>query len=171
MEFIPIQLEEVDLVEILTVMDNYVDLLLDSTEIAARPPLSDTDDLPSDTFLAEHGLSLLITVKREKETHTVLLDTGYSEIGVIHNMERLHIDPDSIETIVISHAHMDHNGSLYPLLDKIHHKPTLVVHPSAFHNPRFILSKDEKRLNFPRTLVREELEKKQVNLVINDGPS
>ncbi len=167
----PIGLKEVDRVEIISLMDNYVDLLLGDTEIAKRPPLSDTDELPKDTLHAEHGLSLLIKVESGSESHTVLLDTGYSDTGVLHNMGILHVDTGSIEAIVISHAHMDHNGSLLPLLDRISRKPAIVIHPYAFHYPRFLQDPKGERTYFPRVLIEEELEKRQPTLLINDGPT
>ncbi len=82
------QLKEVDKVEIITVIDNYVDLLLPDTMIAARPPLATGSKVPSETLLAEHGLSLWVRVYKGKESRTILFDTGYSTIGVLHNMER-----------------------------------------------------------------------------------
>ena len=167
----PIGLKEVDRLEIISLMDNYVDLLLGDTEIAKRPPLSDTDELPKDTLHAEHGLSLLIKVESESESHTVLLDTGYSETGVLHNMGILHVDTGSIEAIVISHAHMDHTGSLLPLLDRISRKPMVVIHPYAFHHHSFLEDPKGKRTYFPRVLIEEELEQRQSTLLINDGPT
>ena len=112
-------LKEVDCVEILTLIDNYTDALLEDTEVATR--LSDHigEEISTDTLVAEHGLSLLVTVQRGKEKRTLLFDTGHTQIGLIHNMEILEINPDDIEAIVLSHAHMDHTGSLYPLLDKM----------------------------------------------------
>jgi len=171
METTPIALKEVDRLEIISLMDNYVDLLLGDTEIAKRPPLSDTDELPKDTLHAEHGLSLLVKVQSGSESHTLLLDTGYSEAGVLHNMKILGVDSDSIEAIVISHAHMDHNGSLLPLLDRIPRKPEIVIHPFAFHYPRFLKDSEGKKTYFPKVLIKEELEERQSNLLINDGPT
>jgi len=132
MENTPVSLQEVDRVEILTLMDNYVDVLLTNTEVVYRPPLAKDGGIPTDTLVAEHGLSLLITLYRDDETHTILFDTGYSSIGVLHNMAMLDIDPAQIEALVISHGHMDHTGTLYPLLDKISGPVPLVVHPDAF---------------------------------------
>ena len=167
----PIGLKEVDRIEIISLMDNYVDLLLGDTEIAKRPLLSDTDILPTDTLHAEHGLSLLVKVESGSESHTVLLDTGYSEAGVLHNMGILHVDIGSIEAIVISHSHMDHNGALLPLLDRVSRKPAIVLHPHAFHYPRFLKDAKGERTYFPRVLIKEELQKRQPTLLINDGPT
>ena len=71
MERSPIQFKEAVKVEILTLMDNYVDVLLPGTEIAKRPALAKDGKIPTDALLAEHGLSLLVTVYDEEGNHTI----------------------------------------------------------------------------------------------------
>ena len=167
----PVSLQEVDRVEILTLMDNYVDVLLTNTEVVYRPPLAKDGGIPADTLVAEHGLSLLITLYRDDETHTILFDTGYSSIGVLHNMAMLDIDPAQIEALVISHGHMDHTGTLYPLLDKISGPVPLVVHPDAFLSPRYFALDDGRKLLFPETLKKSEMEKRNVQVLESRGPT
>jgi 7,8-dihydropterin-6-yl-methyl-4-(beta-D-ribofuranosyl)aminobenzene 5'-phosphate synthase len=164
-------LKEVDCVEVLTLMDNYSDVLLENTEIATRLPEPKGEEIPTDTLLAEHGLSLLVTVHRGEEKHTLLFDTGYTQVGVLHNMEILEVNPDEVETIVLSHAHMDHTGCLYPLLDQMTRPITLAVHPGAFLFPRFKELEDGKRLRFPRTLIKEELIHRKVDLLETKNPT
>jgi 7,8-dihydropterin-6-yl-methyl-4-(beta-D-ribofuranosyl)aminobenzene 5'-phosphate synthase len=166
-----VSLKEVDRVEIVTLMDNYVDVLIQGTDVVTRPPLSKTGDIPSDTLLAEHGLSMLVTVQREKDKHTILFDAGYSQVGVPHNIQMLGIDPNQIEAIVLSHGHMDHNGSLYQVLNMISGPIPLVVHPEAFISPRYFGLADGRKLKFPKTLVREELEKQNVDIVESATPT
>jgi 7,8-dihydropterin-6-yl-methyl-4-(beta-D-ribofuranosyl)aminobenzene 5'-phosphate synthase len=164
-------LHEVDRVEVLTLMDNYVDVLLTNTDVVRRPPLAKGGKIPADSLVAEHGLSLLITLHKEEQSHTVLLDTGYSNIGVLHNMDMLQIDPADIETMVISHGHMDHTGTLYPLLDRMPGSIPLVVHPDAFLSPRYFALDDGRKLLFPQTLIRPELEARDVRIVESAKPS
>lgn len=171
MENTPVSLQEVDRVEILTLMDNYVDVLLTNTEVVYRPPLAKDGGIPTDTLVAEHGLSLLITLYRDDETHTILFDTGYSSIGVLHNMAMLDIDPAQIEALVISHGHMDHTGTLYPLLDKISGPVPLVVHPDAFLSPRYFALDDGRKLLFPETLKKSEMEKRNVQVLESRNPT
>lgn len=161
----PESLQEVDRVEILTLMDNYVDVLLTNTDVVYRPPLAKGGEIPDDTLVAEHGLSMLITLYRDDEEHTILFDTGYSSIGVLHNMEMLEIDPAEIEAIVISHGHMDHTGTLYPILEKISAPIPLAIHPDAFASPRYFVLDDGRKLLFPQTLDRSKLEKLGVRLI------
>ncbi|MBW1999214.1 MAG: MBL fold metallo-hydrolase [Deltaproteobacteria bacterium] len=163
-------LKEVDRVDILTLMDNYVDVLLAGNETVTRPPLSEGDEIPLDTFVAEHGLSLLVSVYKDHMKHTLLFDTGYTREGVLHNAERLGIELGEIDAIVMSHAHMDHTGALIPILNRISRPMDLFLHPAAFHFPRYKALKNGRMLRFPRTLVRDELERRNTNLHETEGP-
>ncbi len=164
-------LKEIDSVEVTTLIDNYVDVLLRGSPGVTRPPLATGGDIPDDTVLAEHGLSLLVTVKRGEESHCILFDCGYSKVGVPHNMKVLETDPQLIEAIVISHGHMDHTGALYPIIETLGRPVPLVLHPEAFISPRFFGLDDGRKLRFPDTLIREELKSKGVELVENSSPS
>lgn len=46
----------------------------------------------------------------------ILFDTGADGATLMHNMDRLGIDPGCLGTIVISHGHADHTGGLRDLL-------------------------------------------------------
>ncbi|OPX36803.1 MAG: hypothetical protein B1H13_13890 [Desulfobacteraceae bacterium 4484_190.3] len=85
-------------------------------------------------------------------------------------MGLLEIDPGQIEALVISHGHMDHTGTLYPLLDKIPGPLPLVVHPDAFLTPRYFALDDGRKLLFPEALKISELEKRNVQLLESKGP-
>lgn len=167
----PVYLKEVDRVEIITLIDNYVDVLLENTDTVTRPKLSKGEEIETDTLVAEHGLSLLVTIHQNGKKHTILFDTGYTQIGVPHNIERLDIDINEIEMIVMSHGHMDHTGSLYPLLDKMSKPITLAVHPDDFHFPRYKKLDDGKKIRFPQTLKREELKEKRVDVLETKSPT
>lgn len=171
MEPSSVDLKELDRVEVLTLIDNFVDVLLEDTKIITRPPRAEGGEIPTDTLLAEHGLSLLVRVQSDAEKHTILLDTGYNSMSVLHNMQKLAVDPNELEAIVISHAHMDHTGSLYPILEKISDPIPVVIHPDAFLYPRFIEEKDGTKRRMPRTLVKEELSQRNAKLLESKNPT
>lgn len=166
--FLPLQ--TVDRVEILTLMDNYVDVLLGNKDRVTRPLHVRDGIIEENALLAEHGLSLLITVYRGKKTDTILFDTGYSAVGVLHNMAYLGIQPEDLKILVLSHGHMDHTGSLYPLIERMAKPMTLVVHPHAFVHPRYIQMPDGEKRQFPRTLVRDKLIKEGVDIQESTTP-
>jgi 7,8-dihydropterin-6-yl-methyl-4-(beta-D-ribofuranosyl)aminobenzene 5'-phosphate synthase len=64
------------------------------------------------------GFSCLVEVKGEAP---LLFDTGADGDTLLHNMARLHIDPQGIGTIVLSHGHGDHTGGLARILEKNGH--------------------------------------------------
>ena len=57
------RLREVDRVEVLTLMDNYADVLLGNTKVVRRANHSGGGEIFRDTLVGEHGLSLLVTVR------------------------------------------------------------------------------------------------------------
>ena len=72
------------------------------------------------------GFSCLVEVEN---TPKILFDTGTNGTILFSNMEKLHIDPSSIEEIFISHAHFDHTGGLSDLL-KVNKTAKIYVPPS-----------------------------------------
>lgn len=72
------------------------------------------------------GFSCLI----EGIEKTVLFDTGADGHILLDNMQRQGIAPETIDIIVLSHAHLDHIGGVYDLLQK-NSKLTLYV-PASF---------------------------------------
>lgn len=62
---------------------------------------------------ADWGFSCLIEIEGVSR---ILFDTGAKGTILLHNMERLGIDPGAIEVIVVSHDHFDHTGGLSDIL-------------------------------------------------------
>lgn len=164
-------LNPVDRIEILTVIDNYVDVLLTNGEVVTRPPLAKSGTIPTDTLLAEHGLCLRVTVQNGEARHHMLFDTGYSRVGVPHNLDQLGLDLSEIEAVALSHGHMDHTGGVYTVLSRVGKRVPLVVHPEAFLSRRFFGLTDGRKLLFPRTLIREDLDQQDVDLMAHTGPT
>jgi 7,8-dihydropterin-6-yl-methyl-4-(beta-D-ribofuranosyl)aminobenzene 5'-phosphate synthase len=164
-------LEAVDRVEILTLVDNYVDVLLGGGPGFTRAGLvkKGESEIPRHTLVAEHGLSLLITVYRDGVSHTVLLDTGYNSATMLHNMDYLNVDPSNIEAVILSHGHMDHSGGLYPLLERLNRTVAIVAHPDVFRQ-RFLARPQVGKLSFPVTADKENFRKLNAEFVDASGP-
>lgn len=63
----------------------------------------------------------------------VLFDTGDDASKLLHNMRELRIDPQGIDKVVISHAHMDHAGGLPGIL-RMNETAHVFVPPSLRHD-------------------------------------
>jgi len=72
------------------------------------------------------GFSCLI----EGMKKTILFDTGADGNVLLDNMQKLGIDPETVDTLVLSHAHSDHVGGAYSFLQK-NHKVTMYI-PESF---------------------------------------
>lgn len=59
------------------------------------------------------GFSSLIETDHAQ---SILFDTGADGAALLYNMKLLDIDPESIQAVVISHAHGDHTGGLSDIL-------------------------------------------------------
>jgi 7,8-dihydropterin-6-yl-methyl-4-(beta-D-ribofuranosyl)aminobenzene 5'-phosphate synthase len=143
------KLKEVDQVEILSLADNYNDLLsMDSNQIVTRAmPVKDL--MVRGPILAEHGFSAVIKTAGGGEVHELLFDLGFSETVVPPNVDELDFDLSGVEAAVLSHGHMDHFGALIPIMRLLERKPfPLYAHPSAFKKNRY-LKAGEVKIKFP----------------------
>jgi 7,8-dihydropterin-6-yl-methyl-4-(beta-D-ribofuranosyl)aminobenzene 5'-phosphate synthase len=136
-----VKLREVDKIEVTVIVDNYTDLfLLQSDRVMKRPSIAKKAESAP---VAEHGLSLLIRVEAQGETQTILSDTGLTEMALMHNLKIMHVDPDTIDTIFLSHGHVDHFGGLIGLLRASSRTQEIIAHPAAFLPRRINIPNDD----------------------------
>jgi 7,8-dihydropterin-6-yl-methyl-4-(beta-D-ribofuranosyl)aminobenzene 5'-phosphate synthase len=143
-------LRQVDKVEILTLQDNYVDLVSrDNTEVVLRAmPLKDMQ--VKNSILAEHGFSSIVTLTADGLSKSLLFDFGFSAHGAAFNADALGVDLSKIEACVVSHGHLDHVGGMEKLAAGIGKNGVpLVVHPEAFRNPRYMKVTEDFKVYFP----------------------
>jgi 7,8-dihydropterin-6-yl-methyl-4-(beta-D-ribofuranosyl)aminobenzene 5'-phosphate synthase len=164
-----IALPEVDDVQITTITDNALDVLMASTPIARRFPLR-RDVFDHDLPIAEHGYSVLIRARRGDARSTVLFDTGVSRKGVLWNLDALEIDAKAIQAIVLSHGHPDHAMGFFGLVDRLGPRGIpLVIHPDAYLERKIVFPNgDEVFLPPPR---RSDLRRENIELIESVGPS
>lgn len=163
-------LRPVDQVEILTLSDNYTDLVRrDMSEAVTRAlPIDDAGVIGA--LLAEHGFSVLLTTRTGEESHEVLFDFGLTHIAVPFNARTLGVDLSRVEAAALSHGHGDHYGSLLAVLERIPGRPVpLFVHPSVFKPGRYV-KEGEKRTAFP-PLVRAACEQAGAELRLSTEPT
>jgi 7,8-dihydropterin-6-yl-methyl-4-(beta-D-ribofuranosyl)aminobenzene 5'-phosphate synthase len=169
----------VDEVRVTLVMDNSLDLLIPSSEVAQRflfsprwlekfeanPSLFD-GPLP----YAEHGFSAVISVKSENKQGVVLFDTGVSRKGLLWNMDALEINLVDIQAIVLSHGHADHAMGLPGFIERLGSRNVpLVLHPDAYLDRKLVLPNGiELGLPAPK---KEDFHRENIEVVESVGPS
>ena len=80
----------------------------------------------SPEFEAEFGLCLYI----ETGKHKILFDVGKSN-AFIRNAKKLGVNINDVDSVVISHGHVDHGGGLKSFL-KHNERGQVYIHPKAF---------------------------------------
>jgi 7,8-dihydropterin-6-yl-methyl-4-(beta-D-ribofuranosyl)aminobenzene 5'-phosphate synthase len=165
-----LKVKGIDKVEILTLQDNYIDLTaMDNNEIIRRAsPLKDGEFRKS--ILSEHGFSALVRTISGEKIHTLLFDTGFSEIGAAYNAKTLGVDLSAIEAIALSHGHTDHTGGFASMMAAIPNKGIPVVaHPAIFRSPRYLKVKENMNIHLP-SLTREGVAAAGMKLVETRSP-
>ncbi len=98
-------------------------------------------------FLASHGQSLLLEIADKK----YLFDTSAIYEGFMYNVESLGLQLEDIQTIVLSHNHLDHSGALFRLVDKFTNQqlllpPDMQQINEEGYNPSYRTEKKEKSI-------------------------
>jgi 7,8-dihydropterin-6-yl-methyl-4-(beta-D-ribofuranosyl)aminobenzene 5'-phosphate synthase len=133
-----VNLQPVDAVDVTIVLDNALDILVPSTELAQRQPLA-WDWSEREQLRAEHGYAQVVTVHRQGRSETILYDAGLGGGTVVHNLDVLGIDPSSFRTMVLSHGHADHHGGLEGLYQRLgRRRMPLILHPDAWLDRRVV---------------------------------
>ncbi|MFA4824319.1 MAG: MBL fold metallo-hydrolase [Methanoregula sp.] len=125
-----------DRVELTVLADNYTDFFVPpSTPVDRRLPFD-----PNHQILAEHGLSCRVRVFSQKKEHAILLDAGLSPVCLPWNLRQMGLSLAGIETVVLSHGHIDHTSGLPCVFAGAGRQVPLITHPDAFL---------QRRLNMP----------------------
>lgn len=127
-----LKLREADKVEMISLVDNSVDILSTSPREEVKC-FRDWVTKPGRYPIAEHGFSMLIRVYGDDEVHTILFDTGISPRGLIINAKRMRVDLGNVECIVLSHGHYDHFAGLPAVAKAINRSGLpIIVHRDMF---------------------------------------
>jgi 7,8-dihydropterin-6-yl-methyl-4-(beta-D-ribofuranosyl)aminobenzene 5'-phosphate synthase len=126
-----------DVVKITVVVDNYVDIFLSAHEVTHYPAPGKCSQL-----LAEQGFSCWIETFDGGVHTTTLYDFGRSDRVLAHNAELLGLRFGQLDRLVLSHGHVDHYGSLYPVMAASPPHCPLFTHPQALDQTRYVKLRD-----------------------------
>ena len=160
-------LNEIDRVEILTLVDNYIDIVMsDDSDVIHRANVLYS---ARESILAEHGFSTLVTTVNNAQERTMVFDFGLSAHAAAQNADTLHCDLTKVETAALSHGHLDHFGGLDEMAKRIQPRDMeFVVHPAAFRLSRRV-GRGDRKIDI-LTPVKEDVEKLGFRIVQTQDP-
>jgi 7,8-dihydropterin-6-yl-methyl-4-(beta-D-ribofuranosyl)aminobenzene 5'-phosphate synthase len=162
-------LEPVDAIDVTIVVDNFLDVLMPSTEIVRRAPLT-WDSFERASLMAEHGFSLLVTLRKGDRTESVLFDAGLGRTTALHNLDVLGVRINDLRAVALSHGHVDHHGGLEGIFRRVGRpRMPLVVHPDAWRERKIVFPTGTE-IHLPPPS-RSDLEREDVEIVDERGPS
>ncbi|MFH1195835.1 MAG: MBL fold metallo-hydrolase [bacterium] len=97
----------------------------DRTGIVNITVVYDNNPMPQN-LKTDWGFACVIEIEKNK----ILFDTGDNGEMLLENMEKLDIDPQSINTVFLSHFHHDHTGGLKDFLKE--NSKVKVFYPQSF---------------------------------------
>ena len=164
-----VALHPVDAVDVTILVDNFVDILLPSSEKAQRAPLV-WDWSERDQLIAEHGYALVLSIYKDAGTQTILYDAGLGRQTAIHNLDILGMRANELRAVVLSHGHADHHGGLEGLFQRVgRRRMPLVLHPDAWRERKVVFpTGTEIRMPPPS---RGDLDREGWEVVEERGPS
>ena len=135
-----VSLEPVDAATVTILVDNFIDSLLPSGDVAERPHVAyEMWEREREKLIAEHGLSLLLTIERDGLSASLIYDAGLSREAAIHNMDVLQVRLPDLRSIVLSHGHSDHHGGLEGMIRRVGGSGMpLVIHPEAWRDRKIV---------------------------------
>lgn len=182
-----------DELEILVVVDNETDTLSsvddgvpqipEMVHLAARVPPSRKHDghecklIFDQLCCACHGLSILVTGRRNGQARRLLFDVGPYPGIWLDNAKRLAVDLSTIEYIFLSHWHFDHSGAFPDVVAAIASArgadrlpaPIVDLHPDR-PDQRGILTPGGTMLMLPNEPSFADIEKAGGQIVRHDQP-
>ncbi|MCS4540019.1 MAG: MBL fold metallo-hydrolase [Thaumarchaeota archaeon] len=162
-----------DSVEITTLVDDYVNGFLSSSEGISRARLDTVcfPMRPGEPMLAEFGWSSLVKIRKGGHTYPILFDTGLGKNALLHNARALKIDLKAVEAVIISHGHPDHTAASLETVSAINRDELpIIMHPKALTKRAFLFPNGE-RIDFPFYLDERKLHDSGGKLEWNEKPT
>jgi 7,8-dihydropterin-6-yl-methyl-4-(beta-D-ribofuranosyl)aminobenzene 5'-phosphate synthase len=135
-----VSLQPVDAANVTVLVDNFIDVLLPSSEVAQRLQVSyEMWEHEREKLIAEHGLSLLLTIEWDGRSASLIYDAGLGRDTAIHNMDVLEVRLPNLRALVMSHGHSDHHGGLEGMIRRVGARGMpLVIHPDAWRDRKIV---------------------------------
>ncbi|NLL61170.1 MAG: MBL fold metallo-hydrolase [Candidatus Atribacteria bacterium] len=116
---------------------------------------------------SQFGLSVLIDCYWDNgEKKRILFDSGWESDPLLHNMGKLNISVESIDSLVLSHCHYDHTGGLKKLINDETAKFKLFAHKEVTR-PVYSLKPEIHYIGIDEKLILQ-LPRERLILLVNE---
>ena len=123
-----------------------------------------------DTYLEGcFGLSLWLELWTGDSCRRVLFDVGPLADSLARNAEKLRVDQDSVDAIVLSHCHFDHTAALAGILKRLACPVPVFGHTDLFR-PNFVLRPEFMDYSMSGENSRANLENNGAVLILSKSP-
>lgn len=150
-------LAPVDALTVTTLIDNTSDVLMpDAGPVQRWGPVGTAGRIPvveslvadggktADFLRAEHGFSALVELHVGGRRRRILFDAGVTPDGLVANLDRLAISPETLDVIVLSHGHFDHVMGIDGLIRRLGRtRMPVIIHPDFWTRRRIVLPGSE----------------------------
>ncbi len=121
-------------------------------------------------YLGQHGISFYVEARHGTVQRNILVDVAQHPEPLLFNMEQLQIDPESIDTVVLTHCHYDHTQGLAHVLSAIGKTDLPVVaHPDLFRL-NFITNPYLRHVGVPTADNKSHIEEAGGQLFLSRSP-
>jgi 7,8-dihydropterin-6-yl-methyl-4-(beta-D-ribofuranosyl)aminobenzene 5'-phosphate synthase len=155
-----VSLEPVDAANVTVLVDNFIDALLPSSEVAQRPQVAyEMWEREREQLIAEHGLSLLLTIERDGRSMSLIYDAGLSREAATHNMDVLQVRLPDLRAI-----------GLEGMIRRVGSRGMpLIIHPDAWRDRKVVFPTGAE-LHLPPPS-RQDLDREGVEVTEERQPS
>lgn len=105
----------------MVVKDAEITVLIEDSKSSAKPHLQ-----------VKHGLAFFVKARIDDNEVTIMMDTGPSSDLLLHNADKMDVNLQKTDLVMLSHGHYDHTGGLIGALKQMQKGVPVIAHPKIF---------------------------------------
>lgn len=116
--------------------------------------------------LGEHGLAMSIKVRDGEKSKLILLDTGGLGGTILENSKQLGVNINEVDTLILSHGHFDHFGSLTTVIPELREGCEFYLNPKCYE--QLYVAMPKPGIEIPLEEMPTAVRKQKDNFILNN---
>jgi len=121
-------------------------------------------------YWGQHGVSFFLESSKNNVKKNILVDVGQDHEALMHNMKLLNINPEIIDSIVLTHCHYDHTQGIVELLRVIGKRNLPVIAHSSIFRLNFVDNPYLRHVGIMQADSREKIEENGGTVYLTSDP-